>query len=167
MQSQASCKSHLEQFLREHGVDYELQHHAVTYTARGVAASEHVSARRIAKTVMVVADGQLVMVVIRGSDELDPARLASALGVTRARLADEAEFGPALPDCEVGAMPPFGNLYGLQVFVDMSLMQDETIRFQAGTHADTICMRYHDFDELVQPKMVYVARTPLRLSIIT
>ena len=93
------------------------------------------------------------MVVVRASDELDPSRLAPALGVAHARLAEEAEFGPALSDCEVGAIPPFGNLYGLRVFVDASLMEDEPIRFQAGTHTDTICMRYHDFDELVQPKL--------------
>jgi Ala-tRNA(Pro) deacylase len=164
MQPQASCKSHLEQFLREHGVDYELRHHSVAFTARGVAASEHVSARRIAKTVMVVADEQLVMVVVRASDELDTAHLAPALGVAHARLAEEAEFGPALPDCEVGAMPPFGPLYGLRVYVDASLMEDETIRFQAGTHCDTICMRYSDFEDLVRPRVVNVARTPVAPS---
>jgi Ala-tRNA(Pro) deacylase len=116
---------------------------------------------------MVVADGQLVMVVVRASDELDAAQLAPALGVAHARLADEAEFGAALPDCEVGAMPPFGTLYGLRVYVDASLMDDETIRFQAGTHTDTICMRYSDFEDLVRPRVVHVARTPLTASTFT
>jgi Ala-tRNA(Pro) deacylase len=159
MQTITSCKTRLEEFFRENGVGYELEHHQIAYTARAVAASEHVSSRRVAKTVIVVADGHLAMVVVPASHDLNIRDLPKALGAVHVRLADESEFGPAFPDCEIGAMPPFGNLYGLPVYVDRALSEYETIRFEAGTYTDTMCIRFAHFVQLVNPVMVSIART--------
>lgn len=159
MQTTYSCKARLEQYLRENGIRYVLEHHPLAYTARGVAASEHVTARRIAKTVMLLVDGRLAMVIVPGSEDVYIPALSEALGATHVRLAQEIEFAPAFPDCEIGAMPPFGNLYGVPVYVDASLAKYETIRFEAGTYTDTICIRYADFDYLVRPTTVHVARS--------
>ena len=153
-----ACRARLEQYLRENGVVYELEHHPLAYTARGVAASEHVPAHNIAKVVMVIADARTVMVVLPASHELDPGRLATELDAREARLAPEVEFGPTFRDCDVGAMPPFGNLYGMAVYVDRSLTEDTNIVFQAGTHTDTMRIPFADFVRLVEPSVIDVAR---------
>jgi Ala-tRNA(Pro) deacylase len=152
-----TCKQRLEHYLREQSVAYELQHHPVAYTARGVAASEHVPAREVAKAVIVVADGRQVMVVLPATHELQIAGLTRGIGTRDARLAEETEFGSTFPDCEIGAMPPFGNLYGVPVYVDASLAGEESIVFQAGTHTDTMRIKYIDFVRLVNPTIVNVA----------
>jgi Ala-tRNA(Pro) deacylase len=152
-----TCRQRLEEYLRERGIAYTFQHHPLAYTARGVAASEHVPANEMAKTVIVMADGKQVMIVVPATHELQMNELARAIGAHDARLADEREFGPTFPDCEIGAMPPFGNLYGLTVYVDESLSDDETILFQAGTHTDTMRINYADFVRLVNPKIAEVA----------
>ena len=158
MQTKLDCKARLERYLRDNGVDYVLEHHPVAYTARGVAASEHIVAKRIAKTVMLLADGRLTMVILPGSEDLDIPALPGALGAAHVRLAQEDEFGPLFADCEVGAMPPFGNLYGVPVYVDASLGEYETIRFEAGTYTDTMSIKYADFTRLVNPTVVHIAR---------
>jgi Ala-tRNA(Pro) deacylase len=153
-----ACRARLEHYLRESGVGYELQHHPLAYTARGMAASEHLSAQLIAKVVIIVADAQTVMVVLPASHELEPGRLATELDAREARLATELEFGPIFGDCDVGAMPPFGNLYGMAVYVDRSLAEDTNIVFQAGTHTDTMRIPFADFVRLVEPSVIDVAR---------
>jgi Ala-tRNA(Pro) deacylase len=158
MASFNSCRARLATYFLESGVVHQLRHHPLAYTARGVAASEHIPALRIAKVVVVIADAHTVMVVLPGSHELDPGRLATALDAREARLATEVEFGPMFPDCEVGAMPPFGNLYGMAVYVDRSLTEEADIVFQAGTHTDTLGIAFADFVRLVNPTVIDVAR---------
>lgn len=165
--SSSSTKHRVEHYLREQGVEYELQHHPLAYTARGVASSEHLPAQEVAKVVMLVADGRLAMVVLPASHELQLNELAHGLGVERARLAEELEFGPNFPDCEVGAMPPFGNLYGLPVYMDESLGDDADIVFQAGTHTDTIRIRLMDFMRLANPRVVRVAQRRRPSTVLT
>ena len=145
------CKERLEAYLREQGVPFQIQHHPIAFTAQEVAASEHVPGRLVVKVVMVVAGGQPVMLALRATDRVDLRKLAAVLGVTDVRLAEEREFGALFPDCELGAMPPFGNLYGMPVYVDTALAEDETIVFQAGTHTDTMSLKYADFARLVRP----------------
>ncbi|MCM8749247.1 YbaK/EbsC family protein [Thermomicrobiaceae bacterium CFH 74404] len=145
------CKDRLEAYLREQGVPFQTQHHPIAFTAQEVAASEHVPGRLVVKVVMVVADGKPVMLALRATDRVDLRKLAAVLGVTEVRLAEEREFGALFPDCELGAMPPFGNLYGVPVYVDTALAEDETIFFQAGTHTDTMSLKYADFNWLVRP----------------
>jgi Ala-tRNA(Pro) deacylase len=167
MATPLNCRQRLEQYLREQGIAYEFQHHPLAYTARGVAASEHVLPKAVAKAVILMTDGRLAMVVVPASHELQISELARGLGVREARLADENEFGPAFPDCEVGAMPPFGNLYGLPVYVDASLSEDDTIVFQAGTHTDTMRIKYADYARLIHPKIVNIGRPRHRSTVLT
>src|SRR5215204_6095058 len=123
------CKERLEAYLREKGVPYQSQHHARAITAQEVAAPHHVN----------------------------PLKASAALGVREVHLAEEERFADAFPDCEVGAMPPFGNLYEVPVYVDRALVEDETIVFRSGTHTDTMSVSYADFEKLVRPTVADVA----------
>jgi Ala-tRNA(Pro) deacylase len=153
-----ACRARIEDYLRENRVVYELQHHPLAYTARGVAASEHVPAQHVAKVVIAIAEAQTVMVVLPASHELDLGRLATELGAREAHLATESQFGPMFADCDVGAMPPFGNLYGMSVKVDCSLAGERNFVFPAGTHTDTMRIAFADFVRLVRPTVIDAAR---------
>jgi Ala-tRNA(Pro) deacylase len=148
-----SCKENLEAFLREHSVQFEVHHHPLAYTAQRVAQAEHVSGRMVVKVVMAFADGKMVMLALPAHRNANLAKAAEVAGAKEVRLAHEDEFAAAFPDCDVGAMPPFGNLYGIPVYVDSELAEDETIVFNAGTHEDTIHMTFTDFRQLVEPTM--------------
>jgi Ala-tRNA(Pro) deacylase len=152
------CKERLEAYLRENLVPFEAQHHPRAVTAQEVAASEHVPGRMLAKTVMVLADGEMVMLALPAPYQVDLEKAAAALGVKEARLAEEEEFEDTFPDCEVGAMPPFGNLYGVPVYVEKTLAEDETIVFRSGTHTATMSVGYSDFERLVEPTVAQFAR---------
>jgi len=146
-----NCKDRLETYLRDNKIPYQVHHHPLAYTAQEVAATEHIPGKMMAKVVMVVADGHNVMLVLPAPKRVDLHKAAAALGATNVRLTHEQEFAGLFPDCEAGAMPPFGNLYGLPVYVDEALSQDEVIAFQAGTHTDTMSLKYGDFERLVKP----------------
>ena len=152
------CKERLEGYLRENRVLFEAQHHPRAVTAQEVAASEHVPGKMLAKTVMVLADGEMVMLALPAPYQVDLEKAAAALGAKEARLAEEEEFEDTFPDCEVGAMPPFGNLYGVPVYVDETLAEDETIVFRSGTHTETMSVSYADFERLVEPTVAQFAR---------
>lgn len=152
------CKARLERYLRENGVSFETQHHPRAVSAQEVAAAEHVPGKMLAKTVMVMADERLVMLVLSAPQQVDLEKTTAALGVKEVRLADEAEFEDTFPDCEVGAMPPFGNLYGVPVYVEEALAEDERIVFRAGTHTDTMSVRYADFERLAEPVVAGLAQ---------
>jgi Ala-tRNA(Pro) deacylase len=143
----------LGSYLDETGIDYRILYHQRVYTAQEVAAAQHVSGRELAKVVMVRVDSELMMMLpasfIVDMDKLK--RLFPAKGVGLAR---EDAFQGLFPDCEIGAMPPFGNLYNLQVYVDTALARQPHIVFQAGTRVETIRMAYQDFVNFVQPKVV-------------
>jgi Ala-tRNA(Pro) deacylase len=138
----------------------ELQHvpnqhhiHSTAFTAQQLAAAERVPGTMAAKTVVVKADDQFVMAVLPGTAKVDTAALKGALNAREVQLATEREFQDLFPDSDVGAMPPFGNLYDLPVCADESLARDEEIVFNAGTQEDAIRMRYSDFSPLVGPKI--------------
>ncbi len=152
------CKEKLENYLREHQVSFQTQQHARAFTAQDVAASEHVPGKMVAKVVVVFADGKMVMLVLPASYRVDFAQAGTALEARQVRLAGEAELGAAFPDCEVGAMPPFGNLYHLPVYVDKRLAEDESIVFPVGTHTETMRLAYADFARLVNPVVAEFAR---------
>jgi Ala-tRNA(Pro) deacylase len=156
------CREKLEAYLRENAVPYEIQHHPVAYTAQRVADSEHLSGKLLGKVVLVVADEKLAMLVLAAPDRLDWAKVAEAVGADEIRLAHESEFAKTFPDCEVGAMPPFGNLYGLPVYVDQELAARETVYFQAGAHDETFSVRYSDFARLANPYVVSLTNLPPR-----
>ncbi len=152
------CRDRLENYLRENAVPFEVQHHPRVVTAQEVAATEHIPGKMLAKTVMVLADGEMAMLALPAPYEVDLEKVGEALGAREVRLAEEEEFENAFPDCEVGAMPPFGNLYELPVYVEEALAEDETIFIRAGTHTETMSLRYADFEQLVQPSVAEFAR---------
>jgi Ala-tRNA(Pro) deacylase len=145
-------------FLDENQVKYTRHSHPTAYTAREVASVEHVPAHRIAKTVVFLSENGYGMAVLPGDSMLDLQGLRTSLGVSRLRLATESEIGELFPECELGAMGPFGNLCGLPVFVDSSMASEETIAFNAGTHRDVIHMRFDDFQRLAQPIVLGLSR---------
>jgi Ala-tRNA(Pro) deacylase len=147
----------LKEFLDASGVKYVTIRHSIAFTAQEIAASAHVSGKEMAKTVVVQIDGGLVMAVLPAADKVDVNRLRNAIGAGTARIASEEDFREAFPECELGAMPPFGNLYGMEVFVDERLAEDEEIAFNAGTHMELIRMPYRDFERLVHPKIMKLA----------
>jgi Ala-tRNA(Pro) deacylase len=138
-------------FLDEHYIKYVVISHSKAYTAQGIAAIAHIPGQQLAKTVIVKLDGALAMAVLPASFQVDLLVLKKVVGVKDASLASEREFKQHFPDCETGAMPPFGNLYGIPVYVDKTLMRDKEIAFNAGTHLELIRMAYDDFDKLVHP----------------
>jgi Ala-tRNA(Pro) deacylase len=150
----------LRQYLDEEQAPYEVREHAEAYTTQEIASLEHVAGRRMAKVVMVVADTDLLMLVLPAPEQVDMAKVAYALGRPAIRLAHEEEFAPAFPDCQAGAMPPFGNLYRVPVYIDRALTLDQTIVFQAGTHRHTVEMAFADFERLVQPTIAELASPP-------
>lgn len=147
----------LKKFLDENGVDYEVVAHDTAYTAQEVAATAHIPGRDMAKTVVVRLDGDLAMAVLRATDRLDLDLLKSAAGADRAELASEHDFETRFPECETGAMPPFGNLYEMEVLVDKRLAEDDEIAFNAGTHTEALNLAWKDFERLVSPKVARIA----------
>jgi len=144
----------LKAFLERNGVSYEVISHARTYTAPETAASSHVPGRDFAKTVIVVSRDEMVMVVLPANRRIVLSDLQDLLSDRNLRLATESEFVERFPDCELGAMPPFGNLYELPVYIAQSLAEEPVIAFNAGTHRETIKMSFRDYAELVQPSIL-------------
>ena len=145
-------------FLDENGVKYVTVTHSPAYTAMEIAASAHIPGRELAKTVMVKLDGELAMAVVPSLRNVDFDMLAQAAACEEAELANEEEFKYRFPDCEIGAMPPFGNLYGVPVYSCESLRDDEYIAFNAGTHTQLIRMPRKEYEKLVQPTVGLISR---------
>jgi Ala-tRNA(Pro) deacylase len=141
----------IERFLGENNVPYTILHHPPAYTAQEEAAVTHVPGRMWAKTVACFADGDPILAVLPADALIDVDRLRAVAAAQGLRFATEREFEPLYPDCETGAMPPLGPLYGQRVFVDRSLTGDEEIVFNAGSHTDAIKLKYDDFERLVHP----------------
>ncbi len=144
----------LKEFLDKEGVKYVTQSHSTAYTAQEVAARAHIPGQEMAKTVMVKIDGHMAMAVLPASYQVDFHLLKKASGAKEADLATESEFAELFPGCELGAMPPFGNLYAMNVYVAESLTEDDEIAFNAGSHTELIRLAYADFERLVQPKIL-------------
>jgi len=144
----------LTEFLDEHQVRYTTITHSPAFTAQEIAHAAHIPGGELAKTVMVKLDGKLAEVVLPASRRLDLEQLRSATGASQVELATETEFDRFFPDCEVGAMPPYGNLYGMDVYVSPMLSSDRQIAFNAGNHSELICMNYKDYERLVHPKLL-------------
>jgi Ala-tRNA(Pro) deacylase len=148
----------LREFLDQNGVEYTHTIHPLAYTAREVASAEHVPAREIAKAVVFLSEQGYGMAVLPGDSVVDLEQLRLDLGLSRLRLATEAELKELFPACELGAMPPFGNLFGLPVYVDSRLAGEDMITFNAGTHRDVVHLHFRDFDRLVNPSVVPFSR---------
>jgi len=142
----------LKDFLDRHNIKYVTISHSFAYTAQEIAASAHVAGKELAKTVMVKIDDKMAMAVLPAAFKISFDLMKKAAGAANVELANEQEFKDMFPESELGAMPPFGNLYGMEVFVDEILSQDEEIAFNAGSHTELIKLAYRDFERLVKPK---------------
>jgi len=144
----------LKDFLDNHHIRYMAISHSPAYTAQEIAAKTHIPGKEMAKTVMIKIDGKMVMAVLPANYNVDFELLLKATGSKKVELAKEEEFKYIFPECEIGAMPPFGNLYEMDTYVAETLAEDETIAFNAGTHKELIKLAYKDFEELVHPKVL-------------
>lgn len=149
----------LKEFLDSHNIKYVTIRHSPAYTSQAIAASAHISGKELAKTVMVKVDGKMAMAVLPASYQADLDLIKEAIGANTVELASEEEFEGLFPGCEVGAMPPFGNLFGMDVFVAKRLAEDEEIAFNAGSHIELIKLAYADFERLVKPTLLAFSKT--------
>ncbi len=147
----------LHNFLDERHAPYATLTHDRTVTAQATANAAHIGPGQFAKTVMLKIDGKLAMMVMPAPYRVDLTRLSRALGGPEVELAEEAEFRDAFPDCELGAMPPFGHLYDMPVYVDSRLAHEPEIAFNAGTHTDLLRMPYAEFERLAEPELLWLA----------
>jgi Ala-tRNA(Pro) deacylase len=147
----------LKKYLDSNGIKYVTISHSRAFTAQEIAATAHVPGRELAKTVIIKLDGKMAMVVLPASCKVDFDLLKEAAGVGDAELADEKEFQDRFPGCEVGAMPPFGNLYDMDVYAAEVLSDDDEIAFNACSHTELIKMSYADFEAHVSPKIVRIS----------
>ncbi len=144
----------LKEFLDREGVKYVSILHSAAYTAQEVAQTAHIPGNEMAKCVIIKIDGKMAMTVLPASYQVDFGLLREAIGADHVTLAHEREFSDLFPQCELGAMPPFGNLYGMPVYVARTLTEDDTIAFNAGTHRELIRLPYAEYARLVQPTVI-------------
>jgi Ala-tRNA(Pro) deacylase len=144
----------IKAFLDSHQVKYLSIAHSPAYTAQEIAASAHIPGKELAKTVIVKIDGQMAMAVLPANQKVIIQDLRDVTGAENVQFAPEDQFKARFPDCETGAMPPFGNLYNMEVYVSPALAENEVIAFNAGTHTEIIKMAYDDFERLVKPKVL-------------
>ena len=147
-------------FLSDKGVPHSLNNHSLAYTAQEVAESTRVPGRYMAKTLVVWMNNDLALAVVPASKELDLDALRAETGAAEVRLALESEFANFFSTCEPGAIPPFGNLFGVRTFVDIGMALQDFLVFNAGTHTDVISMRFADYARLATPLMVHIADAP-------
>jgi Ala-tRNA(Pro) deacylase len=144
----------LMEFLDANRVKYTTITHSTAYTSQEIAATTHIRGQELAKTVIVKVDGHMAMAVLPAAYQVNLSALRAVVGANNLSLATEAEFKGLFPECETGAMSPFGNIYGMPVFVEESLTRDREIAFNAGTHKELIQLAYEDFAQLVHPKIL-------------
>jgi Ala-tRNA(Pro) deacylase len=148
----------LTSLLERNRVHYQTLSHPRAYTSQGLAAAMRIPGRELAKTVVLKVDGRCVLAVLPAPARVDFQRFREASGAASVELAPEAEFQSLFPGCDLGAEPPFGELYGLPVWVDASLARDESIVFNGGTHSEAVRIAYRDFERLAHPKVARFAR---------
>ncbi len=155
-----ACIERLKYYLHESGVPYQVQHHREAFTAQTVAGELHEKGAHVAKVVMLWADGKFIMLVLPAPARVDLGRAQGVLGAGFVRPAREDEFKSLFPDCAIGAMPPFGNLYNVPVYLDESLATMPELVFQAGSHRDTLKIRIEDYLRLAAPTIAAFAQEP-------
>lgn len=141
-------------YLDREQIRYTVISHSPAFTAQEIAAASHISGRELAKTVMIKIDGELAMAVLPASYRVDVRVLGELACAVRIEMAHESDFRSCFPGCETGAMPPFGNLFDIPVYVADELAEDDFIAFNAGSHTELIQMHYRDFERLVQPRIL-------------
>ncbi len=144
----------LKQYLDEQNVKYVSTIHSLAFTALQIAKSADIPTKQLAKTVILKIDDRLAMVVIPAAYQVNLELIRQTLANSQVEIASESEFSTKFPDCEVGAMPPFGNLYGMDVYIAESVSEHDNIVFNAGTHSEIIKMAYEDFERLAKPTLI-------------
>ncbi len=144
----------LAQLLDDSKVKYTLVPHSLSYTAKEISQAAHIAGKELAKSVVVWMDGTQVLVVLPGSDMIDFTMLRTQVGASNVELATESDFKDRFPECEVGAMPPFGKLFNMKTYVAASLKDDEEILFNAGSHRELIKMTYAEYERLAEPVVI-------------
>ena len=144
----------MKEFLDREGIKYVSIIHSPAFTAAETAATAHIHGKALAKVVMVRLDGEMAMAVVPSTRKVDTALVREVTGADQVDIATEKQFRDLFPDCEAGAMPPFGNLYGMEVYVSADLAENEEIVFNAGSHTELVRMSYVDFERLVNPKIL-------------
>lgn len=144
----------LKKYLDQNKVKYRVISHSPAFTAQEIAATAHISGKNMAKTVILKVEGKLAMMVLPASDMVNLSALRETLGVKQIELATEEEFKDEFPECDVGSMPPFGNLYGMEVYSSKNLAGDHDIAFNAGSHTELIDLAYSDFETLAKPRVI-------------
>ena len=146
----------LKKMLDENKIKYVTIMHSIAFTAVDIAKSAHIPSRELAKTVILDIDNELAMAVVPANYKVNLDILRQALDTNNIKLADESSFAPHFNDCEVGAMPPFGCLYDMNVYVAESLSEDDKIAFNAGSHLEVIQMTYKDYEALAKPSFIFL-----------
>ncbi|MDZ7736162.1 MAG: YbaK/EbsC family protein [Gammaproteobacteria bacterium] len=144
----------VKQYLDDQQAKYVIMKHSKAYTAQEIAAAAHIPGKHFAKTVVVKIDGKLAFAVLPATDHVHTEKLAKSAGAKSVELAEEKDFKDSFPDCELGAMPPFGNLFDMEVFVSPHLTEADMIAFSAGSHTEVMQLSYSDFEKLVNPAVV-------------
>jgi len=147
----------LQQLLDSSGIDYQIIHHRKDFSALSTAADTDTPPEEFAKTVVLCIDDSYVLAVVPATHHVAPSRLARAVGAEHVRLASETEMKDLLPDCEVGAAPPFGKLFGLPTYASVLLVEDQHITFNAGNHQDAVRMAWADYERLAQPRIEHLS----------
>ena len=147
----------IKEFLDGNKAKYVIVTHSPAFTAQEVAEAAHIPGRHLAKTIVVKIDGKLAMAVVPAHREVDMSALRAAAGAHYAELADKAEFAERFEGCQLGAMPPFGNVFGMETYVDRELTHEDYIAFNAGSHTDVIAMRFADYRRLAHPRLVAIS----------
>jgi Ala-tRNA(Pro) deacylase len=150
----------LKSFLDDKMVKYITINHSKAYTAQEIVAAAHIKGKKFAKTVLINVDGKMIMAVLPASYRVNLERLRSLLHAEHIEIAMEKEFEEIFPGCETGAMPPFGNLYGMPVYVAASLVAEDDIYFNAGSHTEMVKMRFTDYENLVDPEVIRFSYKP-------
>jgi Ala-tRNA(Pro) deacylase len=148
----------IQDYLDQLGVPYRLSRHDTTFTAQDLAAAEHIPGRKVIKPVIVKADGQFVMCALPASHRVDLDTLRDQLQADDIQLADEGEMARIFCECELGAEPPIGKMFGMPTFMDESLFADDRVTFQAGTHQDAVTMTLADYRKVAQPEVAYFGK---------
>jgi Ala-tRNA(Pro) deacylase len=149
--------TNVKNLLEQQHIKYACINHSPTFTAQETAQSSHIPGHELAKTVIIKLKDHLAMIVLAAEDKINFKTLEKSLGWNNVTLATERDFKDKFPECEVGAMPPFGNLYGMEVYIDEKLTRDPEIAFNSGSHSELIRMAYADFARIVHPRVLHAA----------
>jgi len=148
----------LQDYLDQLGIPYRISVHATAYTSQDLAAREHVPGKQVVKSVVVRVDGRLYLCALPATHRIDLERLREQLNATEVVIEEEHKLQEIFPDCELGAGPPIGKLYGLPTLMDLSLMQDEQVTFQAGNHTTAVTMSFRDYRRAADPEIANFGR---------